>query len=175
MSKSETKAGCSVAQDFSQAGEMDDWFTVLDGVMGGKSSGQMMSGADHMMFKGEINTDGGGFSSIRRRLQPGALGDAQALSLKIRSDGRAYSLSFRTDQRYRGRPVSFQKKIPQVSGGEWQTVDVPLSDFRTSVFGRDVPVDAFNADAVQEIGIIIADGIDGPFQLEIAEIACVEG
>ena len=49
---------------------------------------------------------------------------------------------------------------------------MPLTNLRTSVFGRDVPVDTFNQGEVREIGILIADGVDGPFRLELASMGC---
>jgi len=51
-----------------------DWYVQVDGVMGGKSSGYMEFLTDEstettmMEFTGDINLDGGGFSSVRRRI-----------------------------------------------------------------------------------------------------------
>ena len=46
------------------------WYVQVDGVMGGKSSGNMqfLSNDSVMKFTGDIVTDGGGFSSVRRRI-----------------------------------------------------------------------------------------------------------
>ena len=167
---------CPVLTTFDSELSVAPWRTVLDGVMGGRSTGTRFfeDGPEggHMVFQGAINTDGGGFSSIRLPVDPGTLDGADAVTLRLKSDGRAYRLTFRTNQRHRGRPVSFQAPVPQTPPGEWADVSVPLQNLRTSVFGRDVPVDTFNQDEVREIGILLADGVDGPFRLELAEMGC---
>lgn len=42
------------------------WSTVLDGVMGGRSSGTFVIEGKSLVFSGDINNDGGGFASMRR-------------------------------------------------------------------------------------------------------------
>lgn len=153
--------------------EISQWRTVLDGVMGGRSTGNRFAQDGHMTFKGSINTNGGGFSSIRRQVSRGDMEGADALKLRVKQDGRSYRLTFRTSARFRGRPISYQRPIPQTPSGEWAEVTIPLSNFRTSIFGYEVPAPSFAANDVREMGVIIADGIDGPFQIDIAEISCV--
>ena len=51
--------------------EEQPWVVVNDGVMGGRSQGVMTTEADQMQFSGNIVTDGGGFSSVRRLLDGG--------------------------------------------------------------------------------------------------------
>jgi len=46
--------------------EKEGWSVVIDGVMGGKSTGAMTTEDGVLQFTGNINLDGGGFSSIRR-------------------------------------------------------------------------------------------------------------
>lgn len=168
------KPGCTLSLDFSQEEEIRQWWPVLDGVMGGKSSGNRFAEDGHMTFKGTINTDGGGFSSLRRAMWPGDMAGAEVLNLGIKQDGRAYKLTFRTSASIWGRPISYQVPIPQTSEGVWTDVTIPLTDFRTSIFGRGVAAPPFNPAAVREIGVILADGIDGPFEIHLASIACAK-
>jgi len=165
-------AACDMRFDFSDANEISKWRIVLDGVMGGRSSGVHLAAERHMSFKGVINTNGGGFSSLRRSTAPGEMANAQNIGLKLRQDGRAYRLSFRTNERYRGRLVSYQLAIPQTPKGEWAEVSIPLSGFRTSLFGREISAARFNPAQVSEIGIIIADGIDGSFRIDVKTVWC---
>ena len=163
---------CESRFDFSSQTEVENWFPILDGVMGGRSTGARFLEDTHMSFRGLINTNGGGFSSLRRALTPGDLEGAEDLHLNLRQDGRAYRITFRTNERFRGRPVSYQLAIPQTSAGEWQDITLPLKGFRTSLFGREVSAAPFDPAEVREIGFIIADGIDGPFELNIRAIQC---
>jgi len=163
---------CELNLDFSNQPEVENWFLILDGVMGGRSTGVRFSEDKQMTFKGLINTNGGGFSSLRRTLTPGHLAGANSLNLNLRQDGRAYRMTFRTNERFRGRPVSYQLAIPQTPSGKWKEIILPLKGFRTSVFGREVPAAPFDPEQVREIGFIIADGVDGAFELNVRTIRC---
>lgn len=162
---------CTTIDDFDRT--TADWFVVNDSVMGGRSEGGLATKDGSLVFEGTINTDGGGFSSIRRQMTPGAMEGATAVRLTALGDSRSYRMIFKTAARHNGRPISYQAEIPSDDGSEAVTLDVSLSDMRTSVFGRDVPAPPFDASDVEELGIIIADGKDGPFRLEIRSIeAC---
>lgn len=148
-----------------------DWRAVNDGVMGGRSSGGPAFEQGRMVFKGVINTNGGGFSSVRTPLTPGDLSGAAGLALRVKSDGRTYKVTLKSDAFYRGRAVSFQGEIPATTPGEWVDVIVPFEDLRGSIFGRPVRGASFNKDAASELGFIIADGRDGPFRFEVDAIS----
>lgn len=164
---------CPFHLDLSDEAEIANWRVLLDGVMGGRSTGTRYGEDGSMRFTGEINTNGGGFSSMRRPMQKGALKDVNTLKMRLKTDGRAYKLSFRTNAKHWGRAVSYQLNIPQTQKGVWANVTLPLSDFRTSVFGRNVLAAPFDAEQVREIGIILADGIDGPFVFNLRSLTCL--
>ena len=153
--------------DFDTNTEKRRWIPVNDGVMGGLSSGGPAFENGNLVFSGNINTNGGGFSSVRRRLDGAEIAGAQSAQMRIKSDGRAYRLRFRTDVTYRGRRIAFQKPIPATTPGEWETVTVELTNMRASLFGRSLSGAKFVPGDVVETGIILADGQDGPFRLEI--------
>lgn len=147
------------------------WRTVNDDVMGGRSLGGNVVEEGQLVFTGSINTNGGGFSSVRREMEPGALEGTRAIILSIRSDGRAYKLTARTNTRFRGRYVSYQAAIPVSPEGQWSNVRVSFSDFVPSVFGRTVPASEISPAEVTEIGFILADGVDGDFALSVKSIS----
>jgi len=164
--QSSAKENCPMEIDFKTSSE-PNWRPVNDGVMGGLSSGGPKFEDGHMVFSGVINTNGGGFSSVRAPMDSKSLKNANGLRLKLKSDGRAYKVTFRTDARYGWRQVSFQAPITSPARGEWAEVYVPFADLRASVFGRPIRGAEFNKHKVEEIGIILADGRDGPFSLTI--------
>lgn len=159
--------GCNMYVNFEEAAQAQTWRAVNDGVMGGRSSGGPSFENGHMIFEGVINTNGGGFSSLRSPVEDGALAQAAGLKLRVKSDGRAYKVTLRTNVAYRGRLVSFQAPIAGAEGGEWSDVIVPFSDLKASIFGRRVSGAKFDPAAIREMGIILADGQDGPFRLEV--------
>lgn len=143
------------------------WRPVNDGVMGGRSSGGPRFEDDRMIFEGVINTNGGGFSSVRAPVLRGYLADMSALKLRVKSDGRGYKLTLRTSMTFRGRSVAFQAPIPKTTPGDWVEVSLPFSDLEASIFGRPIGDVPFDAADVRTIGIILSDGQDGPFKLEL--------
>lgn len=157
--------------DFGAENIAQQWFAVNDGVMGGLSSGGPRFENEHMVFEGIINTNGGGFSSLRSPVTQGALDNATGVKLRIKSDGRGYKMTFRTNMAYRGRLISFQAPIPQTPRAEWAEVTVSFDTLSGSIFGRPVSGATFDKAQVREMGIILADGQDGPFRLEVDWIA----
>ncbi len=153
--------------NFRSASETSLWRAVNDGVMGGRSSGGPGFENDNLVFSGVINTNGGGFSSVRRPVERGDMRGAKSVTMRIKSDGRAYRLRFRTNVTYYGRRIAFQKPIPVTKSGEWETVTVTLDNMRASLWGRSIRGAEFIPAEVVETGFIIADGIDGPFRLEV--------
>lgn len=171
-SEAQTDMGiCAMKVDFETSSEARAWRAVNDGVMGGLSSGGPRFENGQMIFQGVINTNGGGFSSVRRSVPKGALGDASGIKLRLKTDGRDYKLTLRSSAAWRGRRVSFQAPIPSSKAGEWAEVSVPFSDLRGTIFGRRVRGAKFDKEAVVELGIILADDRDGPFRLDVDWIA----
>lgn len=159
--------------DFTSKDTAEYWTAVNDGVMGGRSSGGPTFDNDYMRFDGTINTNGGGFSSIRALMGRGALANTEGVKIKVRTDGRAYKLSLRTGQTFRGRSIAFQAPLPVTDTNSWQEVFIPYSDLKGSIFGRPVSGVTFRKSDAQQIGFIIADGKDGPFRLDVEWIeAC---
>jgi len=159
--------------DFGTGDNIGRWRAVNDGVMGGKSSGGPTISDSFMVFEGIINTNGGGFSSVRRPMELGLLSNSHGFRLKLRSDGRQYKMTFRSDAFYRGRNISFQAPIPTTPAGEWAEVTLPFSGLKASLFGRPIYGAQFNKDQIREIGFILADGQDGPFRIDIRRVeAC---
>lgn len=157
---------CRTIADLDDEAELLRWQIVNDGVMGGRSSAEAMVADSVVAFAGEIVTDGGGFSSIRLALDE-PLGEVSRLSLRVRTDGRSYELTVADAAPGRDRRVSHQAVIPATGTGAWEEVVVEFEDLEASIFGRPVTVDPFEPTAAIEIGIILADGTDGPFRLEL--------
>ncbi len=151
---------CVRVTDFDEA----TWLIVNDGVMGGQSVGEGAIADGILYFEGTIVTQGGGFSSVRGPID-GELAGASELVMRVRTDGREYEL-LADDEPTRRERVTHYAPIA-TEGGEWQDVTVPLTEMDARIFGRQVDAPAFQPDLATEIGVILADGFDGPFLLEI--------
>ena len=144
--------------------EEQPWVVVNDGVMGGRSQGVMTTEADQMQFSGNIVTDGGGFSSVRRLLD-GGLDESDRLQMRVRTDEREYEVLL-TDIDSQAYRVTYY--APLITEGEgWQVVDVSFDELEARIFGRRVDAPPFQPEKVTTIGIILADGADGEFLFEL--------
>ena len=88
-----------------------EWYRLDDGVMGGKSLTDVNRIAFHenvvLSFRGTINTDGGGFTSIRAALPYDGLPDnVDAIRIRYRGDGKTYKLLLADGQRSTGGPFA---------------------------------------------------------------------
>ncbi len=161
------QAACRRLADFESDDANRRWLVVNDDVMGGQSLGRLSFDGGTMVFEGEINTDGGGFSSLRLPLEPATLVDHDRIVFRARPDERAYMVTFDDDLPSRDRRVSHRAPIEFEAGGTWQTVSVSFDDLFPAVFGRPIDDLPFRKDLATRMGLMISDGVDGPFRLEI--------
>ncbi|MEM8484628.1 MAG: CIA30 family protein [Bacteroidota bacterium] len=143
------------------------WRIVNDGVMGGRSKGYVSIEEGAMQFTGTLVTRGGGFTSVRvfKSLN---IDGFDGLEVRVRGGGRTFEVSVDDGTRFRGRTVS--RRAPFETTEEWTWVRVPFSALGTTIFGRPVRAPAIDLTNVGRIGFFIADGIDGPFRLEVDEV-----
>ena len=89
------------------------WYRLDDGVMGGQSTTQHTStvhekgaaGGPLLQFDGTINTNGGGFCSIRSEFPSGLLTSKNsAVKIRYRGDGKTYKVLLSDGSR--GGPMS---------------------------------------------------------------------
>ena len=165
---------CRTLVDFSDADEFARWEVINDGVMGGLSKGHIEQVEGALSFSGTINTNGGGFTSLRRPLPEGAMTGARGLRIVYSGDARTYEVTLRSDARERGRRIAYRATLtPEESAGEWSVAVIDLAKLETSLFGQQVDAPAFATREAHSVGLIIADGIDGDFAMRLQRIeAC---
>ncbi|PAP78681.1 hypothetical protein BSZ37_06870 [Rubrivirga marina] len=140
------------------------WRIENDGVMGGDSQGFAEVGDGTLVFTGEVVTEGGGFTSVRAQRDLD-LSAYDGVELRVRGGGRTFELDVDDGTRSRGREVNRVGTFPTTE--DWQTVRIPFDGLETTAHGETVSVDPLDRSAVRSVGIYIADGIDGPFRLEV--------
>jgi NADH dehydrogenase [ubiquinone] 1 alpha subcomplex assembly factor 1 len=167
MHPNDDQVRCRRLTDFDSDDANQRWTVVNDDVMGGQSLGRVSFDAGILTFEGEINTDGGGFSSLRLPIEPHALSRHDRIEFRARPDDRAYMVTFDDNIASRDRRVSHRAPIEFGAPGEWKTVSVSFGNLFPAVFGKPVDDLPFRKDLATRMGLMISDGVDGPFRLEI--------
>jgi monofunctional biosynthetic peptidoglycan transglycosylase len=159
--------------DFQQEDEAPRWRAINDDVMGGVSRGEMRGEVKIGVFSGELSLEhGGGFASVRREPEAFKLGAHAGLMLHVRGDGRRYQLRLYNNQLFDGAAY---RALLQPPAGEWQRIALPWHEFEAVFRGRrlaDAP--PLDPDAIQQVGLLIADKQPGPYRLEVAWLGTLE-
>jgi monofunctional biosynthetic peptidoglycan transglycosylase len=155
--------------NFENPDKATHWRAINDDVMGSASESEMRAESGAGIFTGKLSLEnGGGFASVRREPQDYHLAGYKGLQVEVRGDGRRYQLRLRTHQLFEGGAY---RAFFQPPAGQWQRVDLPWEAFEPVFRGRvleDAP--PLIPEDIQQIGLLIADRIGGPFRLEIAGV-----
>merc|ERR1712176_377962 len=143
--------------------------------MGGKSAGSFKINSGKLKFFGFISLENdGGFSSLRGQVSSLDLDKFSGLKLRLRGDGRTYKLTLHSDAvfspRY-PRPVTFQSEF-LTTKGQWSEITVPFATLQASFRGRRMEK-TFNPKIVKSVGIILADKMQGDFEIDLDWIKAV--
>lgn len=145
------------------------WYIQNDNVMGGQSQGRFEIVSDELIFSGNTNTDGGGFSSIRTHPLQLNLSDRSGIRVKVKGDGRRYTWHLQTDARWRGRSVNYWADF-NTSAGEVTSVDIPFTSFVPQFRGFKLNGPELNTQQITQLGLYIYDKNDGPFELILLSV-----
>jgi len=156
--------------DFTGVEAVKDWQTVNDGVMGGVSEGRFkITDAKTMEFFGTLSlANNGGFASVRSKAKKLDLKKGDTLVVKIRGDGREYTLNLYPN---RSRTAYSYRASVQTKNDEWIEVKVPLDEFEATSFGRVVrEAGPVKPEEISSMGFLLGDKKAGLFKLEVESI-----
>jgi NADH dehydrogenase [ubiquinone] 1 alpha subcomplex assembly factor 1 len=147
----------------------DVWRVVNDDVMGGVSNSKVEEKENSILFSGTTSLDNnGGFASIRTTFPKGDLKDCKTMTIRFKSPNtnRSFGLSLKDSQKYY---IPYYKFMFQPKSDDWQQLKINLKDFGyykiSEKIGSEMPLnflkDVFN------IALILSDGKEGNFQIEI--------
>jgi len=159
-----------VVFDFNQPSEVRTFNIVLDGVMGGLSTGRVTAGTGSMVFDGETSLrNNGGFSSIRAAVPDGSFADADSIRMRCKGDGRTWIIGTRATRNMGGD--SYWTRFDTIDG-EWITVVVPIDQMERTSFGQALR-GRIRPSQVRGLEFYIYDKKAGPFRLEVDSIEAV--
>lgn len=172
---------------FAHADDLARFMVTTDTVLGGKSSASLaLRRYKHFsaaVFSGVIDyakageaadvPSRGGFAAVRSRPEERSrdLAGFTAVEMRIKSDGRPYIFNvkcadFSAEHLWQMRMVT--------PPSTWATVAIPFHELMMTRRGRvEMDQQEISRDAISGIGILLADGADGPFKLEVQYIRAI--
>lgn len=159
--------------DFTDPVSITAWHAINDGVMGGESRGGPKLVDGSLLFAGCISlANNGGFASIRAREQRHDLSAADSVLLRVRGDGRSYQFRLYTNAHYQGSRIAYAATFRTIAN-TWLELRLHFSQLQATVRGRKLAGPAFDPTAVAEMGFLLADKREGPFQLYVEWIKAI--
>ena len=165
MSASNT--GENAIFEFNNSNDEKDWRIVLDGVMGGLSTGNVSVQNGSMFFTGATSLENnGGFSSIRASMDPNEIDVFDAIELRVRGDGRTWIFGTRGSNSMGASSYWTSFKTEK---NEWMNVTIPISEMERHSFGNRLS-GKINPDEIKGVEFYMYDKKEGPFKLEVDSI-----
>lgn len=152
---------------FEGANDEPEWFSVDDGVMGGLSEGKPVIEDGSLNFSGKLSLkNNSGFSSLRSGERKYDLTGKNGFVMRVKGDGRTYKMRIETDARFNGSEIGYQADF-KTQKGKFIEVRVPFDSFNPGWRGRKLDGPPMDLSMVEEIGLVLADGKEGPFEIEL--------
>jgi len=153
--------------DFSNESSLDNWYTVDDVVMGGRSNSTFeISEQGHAVFSGIVSLDNnGGFASLRHVFPKIDMGSFQTIAIRLKGDGLRYQFRVKSSRNERHSYIYYFE-----TSGSWQWIEIPLSEMYPSWRGSRLNYPNYPAETLEEIGILIGNNKPEAFKVEIDKI-----
>jgi len=145
------------------------WYVQNDNVMGGRSEGGFNIASGKLIFSGNTNTNGGGFSSIRTQTLALDLSAYTGIRVKVKADGRRYTWGIQTDARWRGRRVNYWADFDTLVD-ETTLINIPFSSFFPQFRGYKLNGPKLDTSEVNQFALYQYDKTDGPFKLHLISV-----
>ena len=145
------------------------WEFTPDGVMGGKSKGSIQflntEGFDYISFRGNVNTDGGGFLMFRSKIDKKDLKEFSKISFLARGNDEKYYFHIKS----RGQVLPWVRHLKEFKvGKDWKEYVLNIEEFvgysNSRTFNKSI-----NPKKIKLLGIE-AYGRDHEVELDIAKI-----
>lgn len=153
--------------DFSSTSDWSVWEIENDVVMGGISTSQLTRSEEgYAVFTGKVSLENnGGFASMQYHFPPKNITGYTKAVIRLKGDGKDYQFRIKADLKERADYIYTFKTT-----GEWETIEIQLSEMEPSYRGNKLNQPNFNADQIQEARFMIGNGKAEKFRLEVDKI-----
>lgn len=153
--------------DFNINSSPKDWRIIDDDVMGGLSQGKFsIDAAGNGVFQGKVSLENnGGFSSVRYQFEKLNVSKNSRISIRLKGDGKNYQFRVKDIVNNYYSYITIFK-----TSGNWETIEIKLSDLYPSFRGQKLNSPNFNSDSIEEIVFLIGNKKKESFQLILDKI-----
>lgn len=144
-----------------------DWQVIVDGVMGGLSTGNKEITDNSMVFSGSISlANNGGFSSLRSPFGQYNLSNYSTIEVRYRATEGKYTFMLETDKRFY---IPYFALFLPGTDNKWTSVKVDMEDLLQVRLGDPTGATMSKRDMMEviRIGWMKLDKKEGPFRIEI--------
>jgi monofunctional biosynthetic peptidoglycan transglycosylase len=156
--------------NFGSEGNTQNWFSITDRVMGGRSDTRLSQTTNSLVLEGVVSLkNNGGFVSCRSETQRFSLSTYSRVHIKYRSEGQKIAFTLHPNDRYY---LPKYKVFLEETDMEWQEVSFNLNNFQQTVMGDVTGKGITEAilDQIMRLGFITTEKKEGAFTFEVASI-----
>lgn len=156
--------------NFEDSKSIQNWRTINDSVMGGRSVGRYRLTDNKMLeFYGRLSLENnGGFASIRLPSGDLDLKKGDVLVMRLRGDGRTYNMNLYAQKNLGG--ISFRQSFNTLPN-KLIEVKLPVDKFVATWRGRSFPKQKLTPEDVTGLGFLLGDKKAGKFNLQLESIS----
>ncbi len=153
--------------DFNENASLQNWETVDDVVMGGRSQGEIsLSREGYGRFSGKVSLENnGGFSSVRYLSSGLQVTPEDQVRMRLKGDGKRYQFRVKHNMEDSQSYITYFETTD-----EWQEITILLRDLYPTFRGRRLDQPNFNHNSIQELGFLIGNKNPQDFELLIDKI-----
>lgn len=157
----------TIIYSFSKSSDVNQWYITNDDVMGGISNSKIsLDENGNGKFHGNVSTENnGGFAMVRLPIHIELNNNSKKIVLKVKGDNKKYQFRLKSQRNQR---YWYVKSF--ITSNDWETIELPLSDFYPSFRGNKLNIENFNSNTIHEIAVLIGNKKDESFQLLIKSI-----
>lgn len=153
--------------DFNENSSLTKWRIVNDSVMGGISTSSIkINQQGNGVFSGTVSTkNNGGFASVQHSFDKIKTKENEVVNIRLKGDGKNYQFRVKANKNHEYSYITTFS-----TSGEWQTIQIQLSELYPSFRGRKLNMPNFNHLTLEEITFLIANNNNESFELQIDKI-----
>ena len=145
----------------------NSWYSVNDGVMGGRSQGVTSYTENSLFFEGSVSFENnGGFASVRSDYEVLDLSDYETVTIRYRCQGQSLALNFNYYQRW--WYPNYKASLPDTDW-KWESITLPLAGLKEYRVGEATgkTISEEKLERIIRLGFMTNDKKEGPFQAEV--------